>query len=65
MAEGDAFRDPEPFTLEAQGLSLGFYPGGRVKLDALLALIEAHANSSRSHSTSTPPTKAGYGCAPR
>lgn len=32
-------RDPEPFAIEAQGLSLKFYPGGAERLEALLALI--------------------------
>jgi cardiolipin synthase len=42
MAEGDAppFCDPPPFSVEAQGLSLTFYPGGRDRLEALIALID-------------------------
>ena len=44
MAESQApaagFCDPPPFALEAQGLSLRFYPGGRDRLAALLGLIE-------------------------
>ncbi len=43
MAESDAlgepFFDPPPFTVEAQGLTLEFYPGGRERFDALLGLI--------------------------
>jgi cardiolipin synthase len=43
MAESDApsgdYRDPPPFSVEAQGLSLTFYPGGRERFDALLGLI--------------------------
>jgi len=44
MAESPAtsaeFSDPPPFTAEAQGLSLTFYPGGPDRLEALLALID-------------------------
>jgi cardiolipin synthase len=44
MAEGDAplprYRDPAPFTAEAQGLSLAFFPGGHDRLVALLELID-------------------------
>lgn len=44
MAESPAnpaeFSDPPPFTTEAQGLSLAFYPGGPDRLEALLELIE-------------------------
>ena len=43
MAESDApsgeYCDPPPFSVEAQGLSLTFYPGGRERFDALLGLI--------------------------
>jgi cardiolipin synthase A/B len=43
MAESDApdegYCDPPPFSVEAQGLSLAFYPGGRDRLEALLGLI--------------------------
>jgi cardiolipin synthase len=43
MAESDApgedYCDPPPFTAEAQGLSLTFYPGGRDRFEALLGLI--------------------------
>jgi cardiolipin synthase len=35
-----AFHDPPPFTVEAQGLTLRFQPGGRDRLEALTALIE-------------------------
>ena len=31
--------DPEPFEIEAQGISLKFYPGGKGRLEALLELI--------------------------
>ena len=42
MPDGDPapFCDPPPFSLEAQGLSLTFLPGGPEKLAALLGLIE-------------------------
>jgi cardiolipin synthase len=44
MAESDAtgveYCDPPPFSAEAQGLSLTFYPGGRDRFDALLGLID-------------------------
>ena len=44
MAESDApgedYCDPPPFSCEAQGLSLTFYPGGRDRFDALLGLID-------------------------
>ena len=44
MAGSDAsiagFRDPPPFSVEAQGLSLTFYPGGKGRLEALLRLID-------------------------
>ena len=43
MAESDApgepSFDPPPFSVEAQGLTLNFYPGGRERFDALLGLI--------------------------
>jgi cardiolipin synthase len=39
-APGEVYCDPPPFSAEAQGLSLTFYPGGRDRFDALLALIE-------------------------
>jgi cardiolipin synthase A/B len=43
MTETDAppsgFCDPPPFSVEAQGLTLTFYPGGPDRLDALLGLI--------------------------
>lgn len=44
MAEADAsaaqFRDPPPFSVEAQGHLFAFYPGGPDRLAALLAMIE-------------------------
>ena len=44
MAESDAtlaeFSDPPPFSVEAQGVSLTFYPGGPERLTALIGLIE-------------------------
>src|SRR5690606_23252343 len=44
MADSDPhlppFRDPPPFSAEAQGLSLRFYPGGHDRLEALIGLIE-------------------------
>jgi cardiolipin synthase len=44
MAESDAppaeFCDPPPFSVEAQGLALTFYPGGEERLAALVALID-------------------------
>jgi cardiolipin synthase len=43
MVESDApsgdYCDPPPFSVEAQGLSLNFYPGGRERFDALIGLI--------------------------
>ena len=43
MAESDVpgedYCDPPPFSVEAQGLTLNFYPGGRERYDALLGLI--------------------------
>ena len=35
-----AFSDPPPFSVEAQGLALTFYPGGSDRLEALLRLID-------------------------
>lgn len=35
------FRDPSPFTVEAAGLSLEFLPGGKDRLERLLAMIDA------------------------
>ncbi len=37
---GTAFRDPPPFTVEAAGLTLGFYPGGPDRLARLLRMID-------------------------
>ena len=34
------FCDPPPFSIEAQGLSLTFQPGGRDRLEALIGLID-------------------------
>ena len=34
------WKDPEPFTVEAQGQSLTFFPAGRDRLDALIELID-------------------------
>jgi cardiolipin synthase len=49
MAESDApgedYRDPPPFSVEAQGHALAFYPGGRERFDALLGLIGGSARS--------------------
>ena len=39
-APGEVYCDPPPFSAEAQGLSLTFYPGGHDRFDALLGLIE-------------------------
>lgn len=36
----EPYRDPPPFTVEAQGHQLRFFPGGRDRFDALCALIE-------------------------
>jgi len=36
-----AYSDPPPFHVEAQGQSLRFYPAGRDRLQALLALIDS------------------------
>jgi cardiolipin synthase len=38
-APGEDYCDPPPFSVEAQGLTLNFYPGGRERFDALLGLI--------------------------
>ena len=40
-----SYCDPAPFSAEAQGLSLRFYPAGKDRLNALLALIEAARES--------------------
>jgi cardiolipin synthase A/B len=47
MAQGEAtpFRDPPPFSAEAHGLSLRFYPGGRDRLEALIGLIDGARES--------------------
>lgn len=42
-----AYRDPDPFSVEAQGLSFVFYPGGTDRLDALLGLIANARHSLR------------------
>ena len=34
------WRDPEPFSVEAQGQSLSFYPAGKDRLNALVELID-------------------------
>ena len=43
MAENDApgedYSDPPPFSVEAQGHALAFYPGGHERFDALLGMI--------------------------
>src|SRR5436190_22894676 len=39
-ASGEDYCDPPPFAVEAQGLSLTFYPGGKERFDALLGLID-------------------------
>ncbi len=41
------FRDMEPFSLQAQGLDLTFYPAGADRLAALLALIDGAHRSLR------------------
>ena len=41
------FRDEEPFAVAAQGQTLTFYPAGRDRLAALLALIEGARESLR------------------
>jgi cardiolipin synthase len=40
VAPGEDYCDPPPFSAEAQGLSLTFYPGGRERFDTLLGLID-------------------------
>jgi len=49
MPEADAtpaeFCDPAPFSVEAQGLSLRFYPGGDDRLEALIGLIDGARES--------------------
>lgn len=42
-----AFRDEEPFAVSAQGQALTFYPAGKDRLDALLALIAGARESLR------------------
>ncbi|GGD37225.1 phospholipase D-like domain-containing protein [Croceicoccus pelagius] len=44
MDEPD-YRDPPPFTVEAQGQTLTFYPSGQDRLDALVELIDSATNS--------------------
>ena len=39
--DSPAFRDPAPFSIEAQGQSLTFYPAGRDRRDALLKLVRS------------------------
>ncbi|MBO9518425.1 MAG: phosphatidylserine/phosphatidylglycerophosphate/cardiolipin synthase family protein [Porphyrobacter sp.] len=39
--------DPEPFSLDAQGHSFVFYPGGQDRLDALLGMIAGAKSSLR------------------
>ena len=39
------FREPRPFTLDAQGQALTFYPAGPDRLARLLALIEGARES--------------------
>lgn len=39
------YSDPPPFSLDVQGHSLSFYPGGPDRLDALLAMIGAARHS--------------------
>lgn len=39
-SQAEAWRDPPPFTVEAAGLALTFYPGGEDRLKALLAMID-------------------------
>ncbi|ANY18574.1 Major cardiolipin synthase ClsA [Tsuneonella dongtanensis] len=41
------FEEPPPFTVEAQGQTLTFHPGGRERLEALLGLIESARQSIR------------------
>ncbi|MGN3974300.1 phospholipase D-like domain-containing protein [Tsuneonella sp. SYSU-LHT278] len=41
------FTEPPPFTVEAQGQKLTFYPGGRDRREALLALIASARSSIR------------------
>ncbi len=49
MADSDApsgeYCDPRPFSVEAQGHALAFYPGGRERFDALLGLISGAERS--------------------
>lgn len=42
-----AYRDPEPFTVEAQGHSFTFYPHGKDRLEALIDLIDGAHTSLR------------------
>ena len=41
------WRDPEPFSVEAQGQSLSFYPAGKDRLNALVELIDGAQTSFR------------------
>ena len=42
-----SYRDPDPFHVEAQGLSLGFYPRGKDRMERLLRLVEDAESSLR------------------
>jgi len=42
-----AYRDPEPFSVDAQGQSLTFYPAGKDRFERLLSLIDGARTSLR------------------
>jgi cardiolipin synthase len=44
-APGEDYCDPPPFSAEAHGLSLTFYPGGRERFAALLGMIDGAETS--------------------
>lgn len=46
-ASSDAYRDPPPFTVSAQGHELKFFPAGKDRFEALCALIEGAERTLR------------------
>src|SRR5690606_37315386 len=45
--EAGIYRNPEPFSVTAQGLDLTFYPSGADRLEALLSMIAQARRSLR------------------
>ena len=45
--EARSFHDPDPFTVEAQGQTLTFYPDGRDRFEALVELIDGAEETLR------------------